>query len=522
MTIEPEKSSILFPSAIFGPKKEEDVSTQQTQSNVVATRVFDRVKGKKLEKNEISGLILSESKNDIKIARLALKKLIDADIPEDQKAILKEIDNEFVSIFTENISRTLEYISPKEISLREGELPSIPEKHREVISRYLKGEIDMHTAINKLELDRDSVKNILKSIKVMDLEIDRLPLEEKEALKHIRGTYELRTLCLQASEGTMNSYEAYTKSINPRFFENPFSSVAREYASHEYNYIPERVRDHIKVLHGYGIEMMALSRRLALPHRVFYCIGGNSGVGKTRCAKMDPEFSKGLLEGEMVGALSLDTLKGNLRKNIPKVTNQQIHTEGSVLAGKLASELENKALHSSVIIDERLGTIEGVKRLLTIAKSTDTAIRYKDIEGTLLVSCLRVLARDIKTEPCLSFAPIASGFKIIPEQRDKIIDICINDATIESYQLFVANEKGMQELAAEKKEGIFTIYNRDLYEKSMKPPTDEEIEKTKNLVISDAFISASKGFVGIDQAVLEKYKGLTIEEALERHSKELP
>lgn len=518
--------SHLLPGSIFGSRTP---VKQQDQKRVidVADHVFKLLQdGQTPTKGELRSYIVEASKGDIKIAHVALKILLMKTLNPVVESDIKSIDAEFCSILfnpiQKSISHTLEHVSPREVSLQEGELPAIPQEHRRILTSYLKSEITIGNAINELGLNKDSAREILQSIKIIDLETDRLSPKEKSDLQFTETTYELRTLCLQASEGEMNSYEAYTKSINPKYFENQFSLIAREYSRHEHNYIPERIRDHARISQNYAIEMMQLSTRLDLPSRVFYCIGGNCGVGKSRCAKTDDAFRKGLVDEEIVGALSLDTLKGKLRKGVSKVTNQQVHAEGWVLAQKLAKELKTKAVNASVVIDERLGTVPAIKEIAEDAERTGAKMRYKDIDGSLLLSALRVIGRDIKTEPCMPYHPISSGQKILREQRREVIEMARTNTTFESYQLFVADEDGMQVLAAEKKDGSFTVYDQALLEKSMQVPSEKEISETKDTVISDAFLARAATMTGVKVEALLPYKGLTIEQALEAHSKELP
>lgn len=399
-----------------------------------------------------------------------------------------------------SIKTKLDQLSPKEVSLKEGVLPEINPKHRELIGKYLKGEKGVDDFVEKIGLNRDTAK---------------------ESLGY-QSTYPLRMLCLQESNGSMNSYEAFTYSIKPEYFGNPFSPVARDYASHEYNYVPERVAEHRRVAANYGIEMMQLSQRLDLPPRVFYCLGGNSGVGKSRCANTDLEFQKGLVDGEIVGALNLDSLKGKLRKGVPKVTNQQIHVEGWAVAQKLAKELKTKAIKTSIVIDERLGTVDSVKDVIKLAEQTDAKVRYKDIDGSLLVSSLRVLGRDIKTEPCLPFQPIADGQTAIRSQRRTVVEMIKSSPSIESYQLFVANRAGEQVLAAEKKGGLFIVHDQELLDSSMNMPSKAEIELLRDTKIDSEFLRQISLLPGVKVAEVKKYEGKTLGEALDLHSKEMP
>ena len=521
-----DRDFVILPSSIFEKKNWKDKEEEEEKICKIANEIFEQMsKPSDSKKADLRSYIITKSAGNPTIAYLALVSLNEFEIvsPED-RSMIQEMATEFCNILCEmsssRIKSNLDNLSPKEISLKEGELPKVPQEHRAAITKYLRGEGSV-IGIKKLIADH-SPSVILRSIKILDLETDRLSPIEKSSLNYVRSTYELRTLCIQASGGNMNSYEAYTKSIDPKYFINQFAPISREYAAHEYNYIPERIKDHARISTVYSVDMMALSKRLALPSRVFYCIGGNCGVGKSRCAKTDEAFSKGLVDDEIVGALSLDTLKGKLRKGVDGITNQQVHAEGWVLAQKLSRELQNKAIKASIVVDERLGTLNAIKQIADVAESSGAKLRYKDIDGSLLVSCLRVIGRDIKTEPCMPYGPIASGQKILREERVKVIEMAIQNSAFESYQLFVADESGNQILAAEKKEGSFVVYNKALFDKSLEPISEKEIQRLKTEVISEEFIKKVEELRGINTSILERYKGMTIEEALEAHSKELP
>ena len=521
----------IVPSSIFGQDRQVAQKFREGLDGRIQEIAIPLLKYIREEKPELDSLreysfkLVGSDIQGQEILYIALKSINTIlEDPAQRKMVEALTDVLFDALYNPtktSIKTKLDQLSPKEVSLKEGVLPEINPKHRELIGKYLRGEKGVDHFVEKIGLNRDTAKEILTSIKVMDLEINRYSRAEKESLGY-QSTYPLRMLCLQESNGSMNSYEAFTYSIKPEYFGNPFSPVARDYASHEYNYVPERVAEHRRVAANYGIEMMQLSQRLDLPPRVFYCLGGNSGVGKSRCANTDLEFQKGLVDGEIVGALNLDSLKGKLRKGIPKVTNQQIHVEGWAVAQKLAKELKTKAIKTSIVIDERLGTVDSVKDVIKLAEQTDAKVRYKDIDGSLLVSSLRVLGRDIKTEPCLPFQPIADGQTAIRSQRRAVVEMIKSSPSIESYQLFVANRAGEQVLVAEKKGGRFIVHDQELLDSSMNMPTKAEIELLRDTKIDSEFLRQISLLPGVKVAEVKKYEGKTLGEALDLHSKEMP
>jgi hypothetical protein len=414
---------------------------------------------------------------------------------------------------------------PKEVSLAEGELPSLEPEFREVLVKYLKGE----GLASDLGISPSTYKEVLKKIKIFDLELDRSP-ELRKSLKLELSTNELRTRCLVASEGKMPSFEAYTKSIHPKYFENPFSTASREYASNEENYTPERTKAHAQIAMGFVADMIGLSDRFGSEQPTIYALSGNTAVGKSFMSKKDTDFAVGLDEnGEARGALNPDTLKALLRRGVDGVTNQQIHIEGFALNRKLAEELKSKALQTSMVIDERLGSVFEVRKLLDIAKKSGKNLVIKDIDAPLEVSALRVLGRDIRTDPCVPFGPIAGGYKAIRKDREDVIKLILESPEVLGYELYVMDESGRSALAAKKilgkdgKPSDLEILDIELFAYSLSggARAEEDITRVKNAKVEEALFAKYKG-KGVSSSPLEKYKGFTLEEALMLHSLELP
>lgn len=516
----------ILPSQIFGPSKREEIAKNNA---ALAQKVSDTIirelhQSPNISSHDLKNRIVELSAENIDVAFESLKLLKKSTQISPSMQAVEQVDDELKKEAKTNVAKEslkqFEYLSPKEVSLREGVLPEIPANQRMFIEKFLNAEISLEEVANGLNINASNAREILKAIKIIDLELDRLTPEERKHYKH--STYPLRTLCMQLSDSTIPTFEAYTKSIDLKYFSNPFAPAAREYANHSYNYIPERVREHMKLVNNYAIDMMALSKRLATDRRTFFCIGGNTGVGKSFLAKSDPEYKKGLLNEQMTGALNPDNVKGMLRKNIPRVTNQQAHVEGFAIAQKAAAELKSKAIEASIIIDERLGVPDVVRPIMQLSQTTNTSVKYKDLEGPLLVSCLRVLTRDTATDPCVPFQPIADGYRIIRKKRKEIIQL-MKDSPQSTYQLYVIDKSGKQKLAAEKKDGEFVVHDEKLLN-AVCEVDENEIDQVKNTLLTDEYID-NINYPGVNaksKEALRKYIGKTIAQALDLHSKEPP
>jgi len=520
----------IIPSNIFGerPRRIEKVNIEGRAQQVVQTfkDVLQNLKKNQIEwsENAIRDYIKDAANGDLNVIHYALKILQDDAALKDEKPIFVNFDKVVLSDIQRPFMQSIEARSPREISLNESELPEVPSNVREWIEGYKSQKIPLETVKENLKLNPQNTREILNYIKIIDLETDRLSLQEKRerGIDRNQSTYPLRTYCLQASEGKMTTFEAYTKSINIKLYTNPFAPASREYASHEYNYIPERVKDHVRILAEYATDMMALSKRLTTSKRTFFCVGGNTAVGKSRCVKEDKAFASGLVNGELLGALNPDTVKYKLRKDVSGVTNQQVHVEGVAVGQKLSLELQNRALKASIVIDERLGVPSVIQSLLDKAQQTKAVVRLKDIEGPLMLSCLRVLGRNVKTEPCVPFDPIAVGYKTLRENRNMVIELIRKSDTVEAYELFAVNEQNQTCLVASKTKGVFTIFDQSMYDRATSKTEDGEIIKVKSILITPEFIEFAANLPGVNVGALQKYTGKTIATALEEHSQTLP
>lgn len=197
--------------------------------------------------------------------------------------------------------------------------------------------------------------------------------------------------------------------------------------------------------------------------------------------------------------------------------------EGYAVSFNLSTEIRTKALKTSVVIDERLNLPSTVEEVEQTARQTKAVIHYKDIDGDLLPSCLRVLKRDLSSEPCVPFNPIAYGMKNMRASRPRILDLVRSKKdTFQFYQLFVSDESGRHHLAAELNEGMWHVYIESLFKKALAPLSEDDIQKVSLLQIDDELIQRAKEVSGVDIEELKKFRGNTISGALDARSKALP
>ena len=409
------------------------------------------------------------------------------------------------------------------IAAREGKLPEVPPTVKKAIVAYL-GENDVRPFLRCLSRSKEKISSgqhaleLLNHVKSFELKV--LQLGMSGFLNH-RSTYELRTLCLQHSKGVIPSFVAYTYSLDKGLYENPFSAESWKYASDPRNYIPRRQALLHRLLVNGWVKELAMSRRFLNPKKTVYCLGGNTATGKSYWAKKDAAFQNGILNGEAVGALNPDTMKAALRQGIPGVTNQQIHVEGAVIFNQLIKEILSKSTKGTLLFDERFARLDRFRTVVDQSVKMGADVFFKEVDAPLIVSCARVLTRDIKDEPVVPFGVVAGGFKALRKNRSALID-AIREGGEVNYQLFVVDEEGNGGVAMSVTGGDQKIVNKELLALAKRIPQEKEISELETQVIDDAFIKRMSKVPGVDESALHRFKGLTLGQAMERHARELP
>lgn len=431
---------------------------------------------------------------------------------------LDRIQNDLINEAGERVKRAREEAatSPREVSLREGPLPTVNSVLLKCIEDYMLGKREANF------ITPENYREVLQAVKVIDLDLDRTPRSRDN---YVHSTYALRQLCLQASRGSMNSYEAFTKSINPTYYENHTSPKASEYASRLENYVPERVAKFNQASAKFAVEALAMSRRLESEKPTTFILRGNTAVGKTYASRRHAQLVKAQDDnGEATGSLAPDVMKAALRKGVDAFSNQQSHLEGSTAAQRVIRDLERQGKHISVVRDELCASIPRVQDHIANARATGKPIVMVDIDAPLMLSCLRVLQRDIRTEPCAPYAPIEKGYNVIKGSREEMLKLVSDSPEVASYELWVTHPSGRIGLAARKTPTGIEIVDRELYQFSIdRDSMAAEIASVKDTVIDDTLITHYDRLgIGIKPALLAPYRGMTVKDALLAHSLRLP
>ncbi len=514
----PDISNGIVPSDFFGGDFSDRVRREEKDLSELILRTLSEMKAPQEMAQFISNNVKSPGQI-ARIKRLVLEKL---------NTLGADKENKIKEAFDVAVQDVTNRFSPESLSLKEGDLPEIPYDYRAAIRAYLiNGDASLFLRLlEPMEASKniESLMKLLNSVKTYDLEVDRVPNARKD-LKH--STYELRTLCMQASNGKIDSRTVYTRSINPKYFDNPDSPIGLEYAAEPMNYIPERVKVQARTVQNSIADGVAMSNRLKKiikGKKTFFCFGGNCGVGKTSSAKADPIFRQVLVNGEFIGTFGPDILKTSLRKGVNKVTALQVHIEGVSITRKLASELERSGVECAMVFDEMFRNPARLEEMIDICEKKGGVIDFRDIDGPLIASALRVLVRDIKTEPCMPFRVIASGLQTLRTNRKNLVELVKRTEAIEKYQMLVVDDDYNPVLAAEKVDGKFHIYDQALYNKATQSPQQVELDAVKATVIDEAFLRNLKKhpIPGVNVDAVSRHQGKTIGQALDDRSCELP
>jgi len=391
-------------------------------------------------------------------------------------------------------------------------VPNLYPQLSEMVLEYLRGK----TEIDSIQIDKNNYKQVLHAIKFADTYL----WKQKEIVP--RTTYELRTRCIEASNGKMSTLEAYTKSADPRYFVSGFSDIARKYAENPNHWIPERVSLQARTLVKNVIESFSLSTKVEMQKSppTLILLRGAPGSGKTHKVKNLSIF-KGI---GMKGSLSPDNFKADMRKGAP-VNNVQSHTEGATLYAKTKKELELLTPKSMMVIDEVLGYPDQIEDWIAVAKETGRKIVLTDFDVPIALSAIRVLTRDPKVDPCVPSSLLMTYGPVLRKYRMDIIHMAVESPEVEKYELYVTDSTKKSALVAQKRlvdrKAVLDILDDELYEFAFpnEKETLKEIEELKKATIED-LANTYKGL--FDETRLPRDRTQKVVDAIDKKAREVP
>lgn len=368
--------------------------------------------------------------------------------------------------------------------------------------------------LQELIVNSENAKAVLKDVKSVD--------------KEIRGdSYALRREILHRSNGSVNTCEAYTYSVDL-----PKGEELDIYLDNPENWIPE-IRELNKQIIENGFEKSkAMAERLGDEIPTTYTVRGNIASGKTTAMRNDPFFSRAIgPDGEPSGSIAPDVYKAAIRNaeatdGKQNVDHRQVHAHSSMISRAITSRLLNE--NSSIVIDKMMHEQSSIEKLVaTVTIENGREIKMLDLDVPLEASCLRVLGRQKDgVDPLIPFDSIAEGYKKIRGNRMVLIDKVVkNNPSIKEYTLLVTDDTGTpQKVLVKTNEQISFIKGGEaLFEKAITPVMDSEVLGVANTMIDDVYISkilqnTVESRRAKVQGSLERYKGYTIKQALDLHS----
>ncbi|WP_147446408.1 XopAJ/AvrRxo1 family type III secretion system effector zeta toxin [Corallococcus sp. CA047B] len=364
----------------------------------------------------------------------------------------------------------------------------------------------------------ENAKDVLKIVKAADLRTGKTT-----------GSYEVRQAILERSGGKVGTFEAFTVG------EPPKDGSLWKWLEEPKNWVPERREFQQKLLNTELDKAQTLSDRLE-PNTV-YALRGNTAAGKTTAVKNDPHLKSKVLDdqGELSGALNPDPIKAQIaEQHGGKISTSQAHVEGSIISQRVENEMLSRP-NSSVVYDKRFAGESDIPRMLKAVEGRN--VKIVDLEVPLETSSVRVLMRNPGTaDPLVPFDAVEGGFKGVRQNRAELLagrpgefKGVIENEKITDYKLLVTDSSGKQVLVAEKRGGTWfgpdTPEKQALFNKAVTENPAAEADRVKNTIIDDAFIDRQVGgitnpdFAQKMRARLTEYKGKTLGEALEQHSK---
>lgn len=411
---------------------------------------------------------------------------------------------------TDRLQMDMEHMNPDQLrayieEYNKGNKPDLLRKQEFQVLRVTDEGVIMVDENGKLvetKINESNAKDVLKKMKGLD--------------DTLRGqSYKLRNECLKRSGGSITSDEAYT------YGEIPKGKAMDAYLDNPDNWLAERRQLHDLIIAGEFEKAQALSERLGDEEPTIYALRGNTAAGKTTRLRNDRDFAK---TGDTSGAINPDTYKAQLRTADSAIdyspTAFQTHEEGSMLARRLSRMVEGATpplSEMSMVIDKRLNKTKNIDELIATAERLGRPVKIMDVDSPLETSCQRVLTRAIAGEdPAVPFGAVAEGYEGIRQNRAALIEQVKNNPAIKEYVLYVTDEAGKSVKVAEKKIGVFTILDQPLYERALDGSTQDSVNKVKATVIDDAYIQKADEYM---RPFLERYRGKTLGEALDAHSK---
>lgn len=346
---------------------------------------------------------------------------------------------------------------------------------QEGIFRILEGTY----SLNELPLTKENFRQYLTHVKIIDQAIGEYNRSSSNKssnskMHYKNSTYELRSLILRLGSPSMTTCEAYTKTLDPKKFND------RIYLRHPMHWMPERTGLHAKLFANQLILAAALSQCLNRYSPSIIAFGGNTASGKS-------------YDGEVTGDLNADTFKYYLKIKNPinkeaLLINSQVHKEGTAIFDSFRKGIQEEACNGTIVIQGRFSTVEEIEdSILKPANwnKKDVILQYYLVP--LETSLIRVPVRDpYGKNPCPPLWDIIKGYKdsilcskeIIRQEAERKSSTIkfFKLYNINFFKLFNTDSAGVRCIVAEKRDNVLTVFSQAQLDACTQLPLEKDIE----------------------------------------------
>lgn len=311
----------------------------------------------------------------------------------------------------------------------------------------------------------------------------------------------------------------------------PKSGPARwKYIENPEVWAPERRALHVQLIAQAKKEAQKFADAAENGNPTMHAMRGNTAAGKSRAVKQNPELA-GPMGKAPNAAVNPDNFKPRLMsEGGQSLTSSQVHSESSMLASRLETELlgmktsDGKEM-GSMLIDKRLPTVEDVMHYAELAKQSGRKLSLHDVDAPLEVSLAGVLERRPGgDDPLPPFDVVKTGFDAVRTHRKAVINLFRSNPDLGSYELYATKPTGERVKIAQVEAGEAKILDEDLFKEVIAGP-DEAAELVASKTLTETVIKNLTAKLPAERAkavagILQKYLGQTWKAALDAHSQE--
>ncbi|HEY4178424.1 MAG TPA: hypothetical protein VGM90_16370 [Kofleriaceae bacterium] len=307
----------------------------------------------------------------------------------------------------------------------------------------------------------------------------------------------------------------------------PWGAARWAYLDAPAHWQPERAALHVQLLAKARAQAAAFAEQFVGKEPTLYAMRGNTAAGKTRAVSGNvPELAAPMQATKALPHRSInpDNFKADLIAATPGATSSDVHSESSMLCGRLEQEvLSMRAADghaATMLIDKRLATVADVQSYAALAKASGRRFVMFDVDAPLADSLVGVLDRvPGGSDPLPPFEVVDLGYQAIRGEREEVGNL-FKAPGFGTYHLYGTRPNGIRVEIMTIADGHTLVQDGDLYHQALSPT--EALATTR--ITADAIDSLTSQLsperAAKIRSVLSRYEGWTWKSALDAHSQE--